>query len=155
MSKIVERAKVIATEYADKLNLEIVDVEWVKENHSNILRIIADTEVGLTIDESVSLNEAISIRLDEEDFIEEDYMLEVSSPGIERPLKNDQDIINAIDKYIFIKTYSPVDGIKEFTGYLKSYIDGIITISVNNKGRLKEHKIEKSMISKIRLAVKF
>lgn len=155
MSKIVALATQIALTCAKDLGLEIVDVEWVKENHNNILRIIADKDGGLNIDDSITLNEAISLRLDEEDFINEEYMLEVSSPGIERPLKNDNDIINAIGDYINIRTYAAIEGIKEFEGYLKDYSDGKISIEVNIKGKSKTYIIEKSKISKIRLAVKF
>ena len=155
MSKIVDRAREIAEECAITLNLEIVDVEWVKEHSNNILRISADKESGLTIDDSVSLNEAISERLDEEDFIEEEYMLEVSSPGLERPLKNENDITKAIGKYINLKTYSAIDGIKEFEGYLIDFNAGILTVEVNVKGHKKAYTIERSKISKIRLAIKF
>lgn len=155
MSKIVNQATQIALACAKTLGLEIVDVEWVMENHNHILRIIADKDGGLTIDDSVSLNEAISARLDEEDFINEEYMLEVSSPGLERPLKTDADIKNAIGEYINIRTYVNIEGLKEFEGYLKDFNDGKITIEVNIKGRSKQFIIEKSKISKIRLAVKF
>lgn len=155
MSKYVDKTTVIANAIAMELGLEIVDVEWVKENHNYILRILADTDEGLTIDDSIALNEAISAKLDIEDFITEEYMLEVSSPGLERPLKTDSDIKNAIGDYINIRTYASIDGIKEFEGNLIEYADNIITIDVNIKGRIKQFKIEKSKISKIRLAVKF
>lgn len=155
MSEIVRRAKAIALECAEKLDLEIVEVEWVKENNNRILRIIANHEHGLTLDHSTALNEAISERLDQEDFIQGEYFLEVSSPGVERKLKSNQEIIKAIDEYIYIKTYQKVAGHKEFTGYLRDYDGEIVTIEVMEKGRKKVYQIEKRLISLIRLAIKF
>ena len=95
--------KKIAIEEADKLNLTICSVNWVNEYGTLILRIIADAEKGLTIDQSTDLNEAISNRLDIIDSIEEDYMLEVSSPGIERELETEEDISKSIGEYVYIE----------------------------------------------------
>ena len=97
MNKIINQVKFLANEKAKELNLEIIDVEWVNEYGTNILRITADSPTTLTIDEATSLNEAISEGLDLLDLIEDEYMLEVSSPGIERELKTDEDIVNNIN----------------------------------------------------------
>ena len=98
MNKVyIEKTLKIANELASSLGLTIEDVEWVKEAGEFILRIIADSKEGLTIDQATELNNLISDRLDVENYIEEEYMLEVSSPGIERVLKNDEDIINSIN----------------------------------------------------------
>ena len=109
VKKIIEKANEIATEEASKLNLEIVDVDYVKENGIKILRVIARGEDGLTIDESSLLNSAISERIDaipEREFITEEYYLEVSSEGLEKELRKDEDIFASIGKYICIKTYN-------------------------------------------------
>src|SRR5690554_2738730 len=122
MSKIVNRTKEIAIELAKELGLEIIDVEWIKEHEDFILRIICDNpKTGLSIDDSVALNEKLSKKLDEEDFIDKSYMLEVSSPGLERELRNDEEINMAIDKYVCIKLYAKLEGEKEFTGYLRDF----------------------------------
>lgn len=155
MSYIVNKAKEIANKCAEKLGLEIVDVEWVKEHNIRILRIIADHPDGLTIDHSTALNEEISAKLDEEDFIEGEYYLEVSSPGLERELRNDDEIFKAINEYIYIKCYQKVDGVKEFEGYLRNFDGETVTIEINDKGRKKEIRIAKKIISLIRLAIKF
>jgi len=155
MSDIVKKAIEIANDCAKNLDLEIVDVEWVKENNIRILRIIADSPHGLTIDQSTALNEAISSKLDEENFIEGEYYLEVSSPGLERELKNDQDIKKAINEYIYIKLYQKFEGRKEFEGYLRDFDGEFVTIEIMEKGRNKTFKLAKNMISMIRLAVKF
>jgi|SRR5690554_3141861 len=156
MSKIVSRTKELAIELADKLGLEIIDVEWIKERDDFILRITCDNpKTGLTLDDSVALNEALSEKLDEEDFIIQSYMLEVSSPGLEREIKNDEEIKKAIDKFVHIKLYAKLEGEKEFTGYLRSFDGKDLRIEVNQKGRLKTYLIPKVRISKIRYAVKF
>ena len=136
----------------------IILVNYIKENGIKILRIIAEGKEGLTIDESALLNNAISERIDmipERDFIEEEYYLEVSSEGLEKELRKDEDIFASIGKYICIKTYEKVDGLKEIYGDLVDYKDGIVTINYLVKTQRKTVSIQKEKISKIRLAVKF
>ena len=160
MNSIIAKVKKIALEKATALNLELIDVEWVNEFGTFILRIIADTEIGLTIDESAALNEAISEALDEFDFIEEEYMLEVSSPGIERELKNDEDIQKNIDKYVHIDflTHFEVSAktkVLDIEGYLRKFENNVLEIEYNNKGQIKKLLVDKQQIKLIRLAIKF
>lgn len=158
LEKIIEIAQKIANEEAEKLNLKILDVEYVKENGIKILRVVAEGEESLTLDESSDLNEAISNRIDlipEGMFIEEQYYLEVCSAGLERPLKSDEDILGAVGKYVCVKTYEKMDGLKEFYGDLVSFEDGVVTIDYLVKVQKKQIKIQKEKISKIRLAVRF
>lgn len=146
VKKIIEKTSVIAYEEAAKLDLEIIDVDYVKENGIKILRIIAEGKEGLTIDESAALNNAISERIDlipEKEFITEEYYLEVSSEGLEKELKKDEDIFASIGKYICIKTYEKIDGIKEIYGDLVDYKDGILTISYLVKVQRKQINIQK------------
>jgi len=154
-NEILKKIEEIANECAKKLGMEINSVEYVTEFNMKILRIIASKEPTLTIDDSSELNKMISNELDKFDLIEEEYYLEVSSEGLEKELKNDNDIMNAIDEYICIKVYEKIEGQKEFYGDLKSYDNGIIVIDANIKGQTKQILIEKNKISKIRLAVKF
>lgn len=156
----LEELKKIAIEEADKLDLTICSVNWVNEYGTLILRIIADSEGGLTIDQSTDLNEAISNRLDIIDSIEEDYMLEVSSPGIERELETEEDISKSIGEYVYIelKEYinlTPKSKIKDLYGYLRNYENNILEIEYNNKGQIKRISINKENIKFIRLAIKF
>lgn len=152
---IVEKALILAKRCAEKLNLTIVEVEYVKEFGTNILRIIAIDDESLDIDQATELNNLISEELDKEDFIAEEYYLEVSSPGIERELKTDEDILKAKDKYICLYTYEKILGLKEIYGYLKEYQNKIIKIETNIKGKIESIEISREKISKIRLAVKF
>lgn len=158
--KYVSKALALAESCALKLNLEIIEVEWVKEANVYILRIIADSENGLSIDEATDLNNLISEALDEEDFISEDYMLEVSSPGIERVLKTDADIIKSLNDYVhidFINDFEIMKNVylKDIEGTLISYEDDVFVLSVNLKGRIKNISIEKNNVLLIRKAIKF
>jgi ribosome maturation factor RimP len=158
MNNIINKIKERAIEIAEELELEIIDVEWVNEFGTNILRIIADSKESLNIDQATALNEAMSLELDKLDLIEDEYMLEVSSPGIERELKTEKDFNRAIDKYIYIKTYQKIDnafGLKEINGYLKEVLDEEYVVEVLHMGRRKVVNIQKSAVAKIRLAVKF
>jgi len=155
MKEIEKRSLEIANSCAKELNLEIIEVEYVKEFGSMVLRIIADSEGGLDINQATALNEAIGEVLDKEDFIDEEYSLEVSSPGLERELKTDADYIKYIGSYICIYTKEKVLNKNEVYGDLLDYSDGTFKLKVNLKGRMKEIEIKKEIIEKVRLAVKF
>lgn len=156
--EIIRVTKEIATQEAVKVNLEIVEVDYVLENGIRILRVIAEQEGDADVDVFGELNRLISDRIDlipEKDFIEEEYYLEVSSVGIEKELKTDDDILKNIGKYVYVKTYEKVDGIKEVYGDLVDYKDGLVTIKYLVKTVRKQVVIQKDKISKIRLAVRF
>lgn len=157
MSEIVRKSEVIANDCASKLNLKIISVEYVFENGVNILRVIAENEAegGLSIDDASALNELISNKLDEDDFIDEEYYLEVSSEGIEKELKTAEDISKAVGKYIFVKLYEKINGIKEIYGDLLAFDGETLDINYMAKNIKKNIKVPKEKISKIRLAVKF
>ena len=154
-NKIIEKGYVLAKSCAAELKLEIVSVDYVFENGIKILRVIATDENGLTIDQASQLNELISLKLDEDDFIDEEYYLEVSSEGIEKELRNDNDILNSVGKYVNARFYEKIDNFKEIEGDLISFEDGVLTFKCNINGRIKTITAKKEQISKIRLAVKF
>ena len=104
METMLEKAKRIAEQEAEKLGLEIVSVSFVKEYGMKILRVVADKEFGLTLEDSERLNLAMRKVLDEDDITDEDYYLEVSSVGAERQLKTRREIEHAIGRYVSIKT---------------------------------------------------
>lgn len=155
MNEIEKRSLEIASSCAKKLGLEILDVEYVKEFGSMVLRIISDKEGGLDINDATLLNEAIGEVLDKEDFISDEYNLEVSSPGIERELKKEEDYIKAIGDYVCIYPKNKVENKTEVYGDLLDYKDGVFKLRINLKGRMKEIEIKKEDINKIRMAVKF
>ena len=111
---------------------ELVDMEYIREAGSWYLRAYIDKEGGITIDDCEVVSRAFSDRLDEEDFIEDSYILEVSSPGLLRPLKKDRDFERKLGTRIEIKTYRMEDGKKEFEGVLRSYDKDTITVELED-----------------------
>ena len=130
-------------------NLELVDVEYVKEGSDYYLRIYADKEGGITIGDCEIVNRAMSDLRDADDFIKDAYILEVSSPGLTRPLKKENDFKRSIGKIVEIKTYTKIDNCKDFEGELTAYDEETVTILTEDE---KELKIARKDISMIRLA---
>lgn len=133
-------------------NFELVDVEYVKEGSSYYLRAYIDKEGGITVDDCEIVSRALGDLLDEKDFIEESYILEVSSPGLGRPLKKEKDYKRSVGKELEIRLYKAVNKQKEFYGILESYDETSVTISDEDNNEL---TFEKSDIALIRLAVHF
>ncbi|GKU82510.1 ribosome maturation factor RimP [Niallia sp. NCCP-28] len=155
MSKVTELVEEMVTPILEELHLELVDVEYVKEGPNWFLRVSIDKENGVDIDECAAVSEKLSEKLDEVDPITENYFLEVSSPGAERPLKKDKDFERAIGKNVFVKTYEPIDNEKAFEGTLISF-DGIsLSIEIKIKTRKKTIVIPYEKVAKARLAVTF
>lgn len=152
---IVERVKIIALEQIKATEYSLYDVEYTKEGSDYFLRIYFDKNGTLSLDDCVLLSEKMAEELDKEDFISEQYYLEVSSPGIERELRNIDEISDSIGKYVYLKTYEKINGQKEFYGDLLSVIDNKLQIEYKDKARKKQIEIEYEKIAKIRLAVKF
>lgn len=136
----------------DELNMEIVDIEYIKEGPHMYLRIYIDKDGGVNLDDCQKVSEQVSEILDEKDPIPDNYFLEVSSPGIDRPLKNDKDLKRSIGKDVEISLYKAVDGKKKLTGQLLNYDDDNIYIKNEDSS---ESAIERNLISKINLAVNF
>lgn len=134
MSKVPSLIEELAKPIVDELNLELVDIEFVKEGRNWFLRVYVDTpEGGIDIDQCAQVSERLSLLLDEKDPITQNYYLEVSSPGAERPLKKDADFEKAIGKFIYVKTYKPIKDMKEFQGYLTSYEEHTLVMEVRIK----------------------
>ena len=125
------RTEKMMTPIAERLSLKIYDVEFVKEGEEYYLRVYIDKENGVTIDDCEAASRALSDELDKEDFISEAYILEVSSPGLGRTLKKERHYLNSLGQEVEIKTYKPVDGLKEFTGILKDYKDNTAVIETD------------------------
>ena len=131
---------------------ELVDVEYVKEGGNWYLRAYIDKEGGITVDDCENVSRAFSDRLHEDDFIEDAYILEVSSPGLGRPLKKEKDYRRSMGKELEIRTYRAVDRCREFYGVLTAYDDDSVTIEEED-GTLRT--FAKTDIALIRLAFDF
>ena len=115
--------------------VEIYDVEYVNEAGEWYLRAYIDKEGGVTINDCEAVSRAFSDALDADDFIEDAYYLEVSSPGLGRALKKDSHLEKSIGMEVEIKTYKPIDKVKEFSGILKSFNDKEITVETDGEER--------------------
>lgn len=136
--------------YLDEHNLSLFDVELVKEFGYLILRVSVDNEEGnIDVDTLALVNEYLSERIDAYDKDMPEYMLEVCSPGAEKPLKNEEAINKAIGEYIHVEVPGMV-----YEGTLEENSEAEITMRINVKGRFKKIKILKETIKVIRLAVK-
>ncbi|MFE8695145.1 ribosome maturation factor RimP [Cytobacillus sp. FJAT-53684] len=155
MSKVTEKVEELVTPILDELKLELVDIEYVKEGKDWFLRVFIDKENGVDIEECGLVSEQLSDKLDEVDPIPYNYFLEVSSPGAERPLKNDKDFNKAVGKNVFIKTYEPIDGEKTFEGILTQFDGQIVTVEIKIKTRKKMVEIPYEKVANARLAVVF
>ena len=141
----------LITPILDRMGFELWDVEYVKEGADYYLRAYIDKENGITIDDCVEVSRALSDELDREDFIEDAYILEVSSPGLGRVLKKDKDFERSIGRMVELKTYKPLDGSKEFTGTLRSFDKDTVTIDTDGT----ERDFARADIAKINLYVEF
>lgn len=150
--EILREVREISNLIAVDLNFELVDLEYIKENGRYYLRLYIHKDGGVNLDDCQKMSEALSERLDKEDPIKDAYFLEVSSPGLDRPLKTDRDLERNLGKDVEINLYSPFQGSKNYEGSLTYFSKKIIKIEDY------EHilvEIPRDMISKIRLAVKF
>ena len=136
----------------DKNKFELVDVEYVKEAGTNYLRVYIDKEGGITIDDCEIISRALSDLLDEKDYIDEAYILEVSSPGLGRPLKKDKDYARSIGEEVDVKLFKPIEKQKEFSGILESYNDTEVTIRLDEETVMNFNRKD---IALIRLAFDF
>jgi len=130
---------------------ELVDMEYVKEGSNWFLRVFVDKPGGIDIDDCGKISEELSAKLDEKDPIPNAYFLEVSSPGAERPLKKTDDFRKAVGKYVYLTTYEPVDGKKEFEGTLLSFDGETAAVEVGRK----QFNIPYPKIAAARLAIQF
>lgn len=132
-------------------NFELVDVEYVKEGANWYLRVYADKEGGINIDDCVAISRALEVKLDEKDVIPDAYILEVSSPGLGRQLKKERDYKRSLGKEVEIKLYKARNKQKELEGFLKAYDDDSFTITIDDEDVV----FDKKEIAMMRLAVHF
>lgn len=138
--------------YLEENNLYLYEIKWIKEYGYKVLQVAIDNKDGTNIDtDTLALcNEFLSKELDKYDEDMPEYMLEVCSPGAEKELRNKEEILKSVGKYIHIESTNDT-----YEGDLLSFIDDKLSIKVNQKGRIKTIDIKYEDIKKIRLAVKF
>ncbi|MBA5270060.1 ribosome maturation factor RimP [Enterococcus hirae] len=157
MSSVVETVTAMVTPILEEQNFELVEVEFVKEGKSWFLRVFIDKDGGIDIEECAWVSEKLSEKLDaaDPDPIPQAYFLEVSSPGAERPLKKEKDYEKALGEYIRVSLYQPVDGEKQYEGFLQSVDAEQLILKIRIKTREKELILDRKNIAKARLAIQF
>ena len=155
MSSIIDLVTAAITP-AIQAPYELVDVEYGKMGGDYVLSIFVDKEGGISLQDTADLSEVISPILDtiKPDPFPEQYMLEVTSPGLERPVKTADAVKKAVGKYIHVKLYQAIDKIKVFEGTLLSFDGTDLIMEYMDKTRKKEVTIPYQTVAKARLAVK-
>ena len=136
----------------DEHHFELVDVEYVREAGTWYLRAYIDKEGGIAVDDCEVISRKLGEWLDKEDFIDESYILEVSSPGLGRPLKKEKDFIRSMGKDVDVRLYRQIDKQKEFTGAISAYDENTVTLIMEDGSLM---VFEKPDIALIRLALDF
>lgn len=147
-----QRTEKLLIPMMEKNNFELVDVEYVKEVGNWYLRAYIDKEGGITVDDCELVSRALSELLDENDFIQDAYILEVSSPGLGRQLKKDKDFARSIGEEVELKLYKAIDKQKEFVGILTTYDKDTLTIQTEDETT---KEFNRKDIAMIRLALDF
>lgn len=150
--EVLRITKQICQSIADELSFELIDMEYIKEFGSYFLKVYIDKVGGVSTDDCEKMSEKLSAILDEKDPIKEAYYLEVSSPGLDRPLKTDKDLKRNLNKDVEIKLYKPLNNIKDYEGVLVDFNDNEVVIE-DSQG--KTISLAKETISIVRLAIKF
>ena len=142
MAKIEEKVESMVKEKIENLGYILYDVLYLKEGKDQILRIVIDNEKGISLDDCEKVNNEIKDIIDEEDFIKEAYLLEISSPGIERLLRKDWQFKKFIGEEVNIKLYKKDEnGNKDYIGILKNITDDYIEIEAQNIMRIDRRNI--------------
>lgn len=147
-----QRTEELLMPLIDAHQFELVDVEYVKEGGNWYLRAYIDKPGGITVDDCEVISRALGDLLDEYDYIDDAYILEVSSPGLGRPLRKDKDFARSIGEEVEVRLYRPLNHQKEFTGILKEYDKEKIVIEMENDEPLEFNRAE---IALVRLAFDF
>jgi ribosome maturation factor RimP len=137
VSKVAEKILPLVEPLAESLGLELVDVEFVKDGGGYILRILVDRDGGVTHKDCEALSSVLGDELDKVDPIEESYSMEVSSPGIERPLKKAGDFIRFAGSRVRVNLFSSLDGKKSIIGTLRGMEENLILVEDENNNFLK------------------
>lgn len=145
------RCEALILPILEEHSFELWDVEYVKEGSDWYLRAYIDKPGGITIDDCVTVSRALSDKLDEEDFIQDAYILEVSSPGLGRQLKKDKDFARCIGEAVELKTYRMIDGTKDFVGILKECDKESITLFIEEQ----EVTFQRAEVALVKLAIDF
>jgi len=149
----VERVKSVAMRVTGDRGFELVDVELKQAKGEKLVRIFVDRPGGIGLDDLQSVSVEVSAILDAEDPIEGHYTLEVSSPGLDRPLRGEADYRRFVGRLANLSSYEPVDGRRHWTGRIVACDDGIVTLELD--GEKASARVPLAKLSHGRLEVEF
>ena len=147
--RIITAVESFARPVLDDMGLELVEVQFRRESAGWLLRLFIDREDGVNVDDCASVSRQISAYLEVEDLIEHAYSLEVSSPGLERPLKKKEDFVRFAGRKARIKLKEPIDGQRVFFGLLGAVDENTITLLVDGQ----QMKIDLDVVARARLSL--
>lgn len=131
---MLDKIKELIQPILEQEDAELVDMIFRKESGRQVLRLLVDTEGGIKLSDCVRLNERISQALEDSDIIAERYIIEVDSPGIDRPFKTKMDYIRAVGRMVRVTFSEPVLGKKEYIGRLEGVMEDFIRVDIGKKG---------------------
>jgi len=150
--RVVDVVEEVLTPFLSTQNMELVDVEFVKEGPYRYLRVTIDNEAGISLDDCAEVSRYLNGKLDKLDPIEEQYFLEVTSPGVERVLKKDSEFTKYAGSQVQLKLYQPYEGQKVIVGELVGLEDDHVVLQHDVMGLI---KISKTKVSLTKLVVDF
>lgn len=133
IKRVIEGVTAIALPFLEGEGLELVDIEYRKEQTGWVLRLFIDREQGVSLDDCANISQELGTLLDVKDLIPHPYHLEISSPGLNRPLRKEKDFLRFRGKKVKIKTAHPIGNRKNFVGILSDYKDGIIYVTIDQE----------------------
>ena len=148
---VTESIEELVTPITEENRLELVDVEYKKEGKNWFLRIYIDKEGGVTVDDCTRVSREIEDLIDVEEVVPTSYVLEVSSPGLDRPLKKEKDFLRFKGKRAHVTTYTPIHEQKNFKGKIRDFQEDILFLDIDSQSV----EIPKNQIAKARLEIEF
>ncbi len=128
---VAKRVNDLVEPILDEMGFELVHVEYLSHYGKWVLRLYIDKEAGITIDDCIRVSREIGDLIDIKEVVTHNYTLEVSSPGLDRLLKKEKDFVGAVGKKVKVRMSTPMNGRRSFTGYLKSFENGILYIEMD------------------------
>ena len=148
---VTESIEGLVTPIIHENRLELVDVEYKKEGKNWYLRIFIDKEGGVTVDDCTRVSREIEDLIDVEEVVPSSYVLEVSSPGLDRPLKGEKDFLRFKGKRAHVTTYTPIQEQKNFKGTIRDFREDVLVLDIDSR----PVEIPKNQIAKARLEIEF
>lgn len=149
---IVKNIEELVIPILKELGFELIDIEFQKQRNDWFLRIYIDKIGGITIDDCETVSKKVDRYLDDLDLITHSYYLEVSSPGLDRPLKTDMQLKKHLGEKVEVKTYKPINGKRKHIGILENFDENSILI-ITEDGKMME--LDRTLVSTIKLVIVF